>query len=475
MPTKAPPNASEVRKVVEERLSALAKEGGAQETATIEWRERPKSIPVILMPIDLLSYNPDTHRIRAQRSLKPDLERQLRDDPFGVLAQTYLHELLKGDPTDPTKTDPDFTALLKDLDEHGQTEPGIITRAGVMINGNTRRAALRDIGERNIRVGVLPEDASQGDLLSLELSLQLRKEHRREYSFMNFLLALDERAEAGDLPAKIQQDFRIKPTTYDRSRWILDFVKEAISRSSVAIADGTMSSMRLVDFETHQGKLEELYRAYVTLKAKSPDHAEALREQRLLAIVLKKSKTDLRLIDPDFTKKYAKDIIPDSVPTATSSSIRIPGTSISVPGPSKDLQLLRELTTEALKAAAIALAGNRAEPKEIVRADSLLKKLDNAVDDGLQQAGKQARLLKRRLGPAERISDACDDLDLAVAAIAEARSTGNFDASDLDEALTALRANLSKLASLAARGSSNLGEGLNWLRTVAELSSQSKS
>ncbi len=305
-----PKNAADVKKVVEERLAASSGSPGTEETATVEWRGQLKHIPVISMPIDLLSYNPGTHRIRAQRSLDATKDRNLDSDPFGSAAQAYLHHLLMGDPADPSKVDPSFEALKEDLQQHGQSEPGIITRSGVLINGNTRRAALKELGQQHIRVGVLPPDAGHDDLLSIELSLQLRKDHKRDYSFMNFLLAVEERALSGRPPAEIQKDFRIKPTTYERARWILDFVREAIDRSRVDGPDGTDLSLRLIDFEEHQGKLEELYRAYTALKVKSPDEAEAMREQRLFAIVFNKSKTDLRLIESDFTRKYMKGVLP---------------------------------------------------------------------------------------------------------------------------------------------------------------------
>src|SRR5438270_348832 len=114
MPIKNPPNANDVRQVIESRLAALEDIKGAQETATVEWRGKPQSIPVISMPVDLLHYNPDTHRIRAQRSIDSALEHDLENDPFGASAQSYLHQLLTGDPTDPSKIDPSFTALRED-------------------------------------------------------------------------------------------------------------------------------------------------------------------------------------------------------------------------------------------------------------------------------------------------------------------------------------------------------------------------
>ncbi len=157
-----------------------------------------------------------------------------------------------GVPSDPAKVDPAFLLLKDDLQEHGQTEPGIVTHEGVLINGNTRCAALQELGEEHIRVGVLPEDAGHGDLESIELSLQLRRSHKRDYSFMNFLLALEERVTAGRPTTEILSDFRIKQKTFDQSRWILQFVYELIDRSKMTVDGGIDVALRLVDFETDQ-------------------------------------------------------------------------------------------------------------------------------------------------------------------------------------------------------------------------------
>jgi ParB-like chromosome segregation protein Spo0J len=474
MSSPVPPNADDVRRIVEERLAALDGSGGIQETVTVEWRGHQRSLPVISMPVELLAYNPATHRVRAQRSLDPARDRDLDTDPFGPAGQAYLHHLLMGDPADPSKIDPSFEALKDDLQEHGQSDPGIITRAGVLINGNTRRAALKVLGQEHIRVGVLPPDAGHDDMQSIELSLQLRKDHRRDYSFMNFLLAVDERVAAGRPASEIQADFRMKATTFERSRWILSFIREAIERSAAPDASGGHVSMRLVDFESDQGKLEELYRAYSALKAKSPDEAEALREQRLLAIALGKSKTDVRLIEADFTERYMKRVLPEAPPTA--AGVKIPGTSIVAPAASQKVEALRALTNEVLKARAVELAPGAVSAESLSKATTSLGDLKSALDGALVQAGKQGRIIKKKFAAADRLSDANEDLELAQAAIADARATGNFDPEDLDEALVALRSNLGKLAVLVARGSGSeaegsdgVGEGLAWLRAAASV------
>jgi len=463
-----PPNAADVRKVVEDRLAALKAEPGLRETVTIEWRGEQLTIPVISMPVGLLSYNPLTHRIRAQRTLDPHRDDELTNHPFGTAAQAYLHQLLMGDPSDPTKVDPSFEALKEDLAQNGQNSPGIVTREGILINGNTRRAALSELGHENLRVGVLPPDASRDDRDAIELSLQLRKEHRRDYSFMNSLLAIDERVHAGWQAAKIQREFRIRSTTFEQWRWILTAVREVIERSTVTGTTGQVAALRLVDFETHQGKLEELYRAYTAKKKTSPDDAEALREQRLMAIVLEKSKTDVRLIESDFADKYLKPVMPPS-DASTAAAVTIPGLTITADAPSAAVTSLRALTDKVLKARAVAENQDDVTPADIQDATRTLQDVKETLERGLTQAGRSSRVLKTRLAPVDRLSDAVDDLRETLSAVAQARSTGNFDPDDLDDVLTSMREHLVKLAQLAAREPSESSQGLAWLRAVASL------
>lgn len=467
MAVQGPKNREEVRKVVEQRLAAILQDDGPNETVTIEWRTAQRHLPVVTMPIDLLTYNPGTHRIRAQRELDSQRDAILTSEPYGSSAQAYLHSLLMGDPKDPAATDPSFTALMADMDQNGQTEPGIITRDGVLINGNTRRAALKELGRTDIRVAVLPPDASHEDTRSVELALQLRKDHRRDYSFVNFLIALDDRVNEGLLPKQIQKEFRINAVTFDRSRWILQSMRELIERSALTDADGKKFSMRLMDFEDHQGKLEELYRTYINLKPKSSDQAEALREQRLLALLLNKSKTDLRLIEPDFSDKYMKDLVKDTDLNGDTVSVAIPGTKIRTQGPSQKVQALRKATDRALQAKAIQVVGGDVSPARIQEAGEILGRLNESMEVALDVAGRQGRVTKRRHAPSERLSDANDDLELALTAVAEAKSTSNLNAEDLEEAVSSLRSTLVKLAQLIDPSSEAETPGLSWLRAAA--------
>lgn len=462
-----PKNAAEVQKTIEDRVAAVAASPATEETTTVMWRGQLKHLPVITMNIDLLSYNPDTHRVRAQRSLDAAKEEELKANPYGPTAQAYLHDLLKGDPADPTRVDPSFDNLKEDLKQYSQKDPGIITRAGVLINGNTRRAALKELGKQEMRVGVLPPDAGHDDILAIEFSLQLHRDHRRDYSFMNFLLAVDERVLSGRPAVEIQREFRIKARSFDRAQWILRFVNDAINRSRTKDANGTVFSMRLVDFEQHQGKLEELYRAYTALKPTSPDEADALREQRLLAIVFNRSKTDLRLIGPDFSRKYMKALLAvRQEPEET--GVQIPGTTIIAGGQSSEVVTLSKLATDALKARAVMQDATSATPEQVTQATKTHTGIADALELAIRQANRQERETKVQLAPVDRLGDARDDLELALSAVAAARQTQSFNPDDIDEVLTEISENLYRLAQLVARSGDGDGDGLSWLRSVAQ-------
>jgi hypothetical protein len=119
-----------------------------------------------------------------------------------------------------------------------------------------------------------------------------------------------------------------------------------------------------------------------------------------------------------------------------------------------------------LKAKAAATAKGIDAPKSVGEATKLLGALDEAMGRGLEFAGKQARVVKRRFAAVDRLADACDSVDYAVEAVAQARSSSNFDPEDLDEVLVELKMRLEKLSSIVARDQSVEGSGLAWLRAM---------
>ncbi|MEW1759767.1 ParB/RepB/Spo0J family partition protein [Streptomyces cyaneofuscatus] len=456
-----PPEGERIRSMVEERLRQAMAENGAK--VTVEWRGEQKHLSVISMPVDLLYLNPDTHRIRAQRTLDPEQNQVLEEEPWSEDAQDYLALLLSRSPANPTQTDPDFTALQDELDDFGQKEPGIISPDGILVDGNTRCAALRKIGIKDIRVGVLPADTSRRDINNVELALQLRKDKRREYSYINRLIAIEEELAHGRRPEDVARDFNIKTTTLRQDRWVYELVNDAIDRSK---DPATGVGLRLVDFEDHQEKLRELQRDYTKLAKTDPDGAEQLKESRLAMVVLNYPKTSVRLAEADFHTRFLDERLPaDLRPAAQdSAAVSIPGLpGVAVQDGTAVVKATRALTDNLLKAKAAALAGAKLTPAEVTQAAAKIKSARGTFDVAVKMAGQNAQLQKRKIAVPERLTDAADYVNQCAAEFAEAKAKRALDEDSFDDALLTLRASLARLAKQAGRTFSSPGDGVEWL------------
>lgn len=456
-----PPEGERIRSMVEERLKQAMAENGAK--VTVEWRGEQKHLSVISMPVDLLYFNPDTHRIRAQRTLDPEQNRVLEEEPWSEAAQDYLALLLSRNPANPTQTDPDFTALQDELDDFGQKEPGIVSPDGILVDGNTRCAALRKLGIKDIRVGVLPADTSRRDINNVELALQLRKDKRREYSYINRLIAIEEELANGRRPEDVARDFNIKTTTLRQDRWVYQLVNDAIDRSKDP-ASGV--GLRLVDFEDHQEKLRELQRDYTKLAKTDPDAAEQLKESRLAMVVLNYPKTSVRLAEADFHTRFLDERLPDDLRPAAqeSAAVSIPGLpGVAVQDGTAVVKATRALTDDLLRAKAATLAGDKLTPSEVTQAAAKIKSARGTFDVAVKMAGQNAQLQKRKIAVPERLTDAADYVNQCAAEFAEAKAKRALDEDSFDDALLTLRASLARLAKQAGRTFSSPGDGVEWL------------
>jgi len=462
-----PPRAEEVRRTVEERLREAEAGSGARESVTVDWRGKPLPVYVIDLPIEMVYYNPATHRIRAQRSHSPEREKALEADPWSKPSQDYLHFLLTALPSDPSKPDPEFDALAESLKEYGQTDPGLVTREGILVNGNTRRAALNDIGALSIRVGVLPETCGWSDISAVELSLQLRKDHRREYSYINRLLAIDELAAQGVPLSRVAREFRTTVESCDRDVWVLACIREMIDRSARQGA-----SLRLVDFEDHQEKLRELARRYRDEEKTDREKADLLREQRMAAIVLGFSKTDVRLIEPDFKDRYLDQRLPAELGRSAQEAgpVAIPGLSRTVKGPSAKVAAARKLTDTVLRAKAEIVSGRAAAGPQADDARRVFDAARDAMEEALKPAAGDARYKKRKLAASDRLDAACSDIEQCISDLVYARASRSLDgeaAETFDDAVLRLKAAIAKLAAESHRSFPEPGVGVAWLLGAA--------
>jgi hypothetical protein len=460
-----PPRADENRELITGRLAEAKEAGGTPETVTVEWNKKPLHVGVVEVPLRDLYYNPATHRVRAQRTHRPEREEALIADPWNSESQDYLHYLLLGKPANPDELDPDFDALKESLQSVGQQEPGLITREGIIVNGNTRAAALKELKQTSIRVGVLPASFTWDDINAVELTLQLRPDKRRDYSYINRLLAMEEQELMGRAPEDIARDFHIHMKTFRQERWILEVIREMIDRSRTP--EG--AQLRMVDFEGHQENLKELHRHYVNAKAVSQDSAEQAKENRISAIILDFAKTRTRLISDEFQHKYLeKSLSADLKPSVdqVSAPVAIAGLNVTIAAPSDAVATARGITDRILKAKAAEVSGHLPSEK-MEAARKVVVNARKSMRRALDLADRDDRLRKVQQTAAERLDDACAAIDQSVSDLVQARSTKSLDEERFDESVLRLRESLAKLAQQASRGNTSPGEGVIWLTKTA--------
>ena len=135
-----------------------------------------REVPVIALPADLLLYRAGNGRVLAE------LGERVRQDGGSVAAiraeeasapvQQLLHGLLVAKAADPTGP------VLQELARHGQqTEPLLATAEGVLVNGNRRLAAMRELRARDparyagfatVTAAILPAETSAQEMEELD-------------------------------------------------------------------------------------------------------------------------------------------------------------------------------------------------------------------------------------------------------------------------------------------------------------------
>lgn len=163
---------------LKKRLEAAKKEGAP--TQQVPFRDAQIHLPRIKVPADFPRYRLQsgrTHRKQAEYIEKHDLAPDFFADPESEEAQGAQHKILLGVI--------DEEGLREDLLEREQLFPLVLTKDGYIVDGNRRTAALRDKGEEQLEAVVLPDDADAIDLYETELELQMARETKADYSWID--------------------------------------------------------------------------------------------------------------------------------------------------------------------------------------------------------------------------------------------------------------------------------------------------
>lgn len=435
------------RQLIERTLQA-----GSDDRRPFGWRGQEHTWPVVSIPAADLLLNPDSHRIKAEiAALGPRVGRVIMDDPFSEEAQELIAEIIRS-----TKGFAVVKASLRD----GQRDPGVITRAGVIINANTRAVALRDLHGTHayVKVHVLPDDATLTELTHLELTFQMQEDVKQEYTFTNQLLLIDDLMRQGSTPEEIGLD--LLPGLDPASRVDRQKAREHVEAEARLLAlirhviDASGGRMTFRDFNDDRQTLLEIDQAYSSIERRTHDTARArrVRDAKLTAMVIGLGYNDVRQVDETFLDQYAMDAFLEepelrdhatallsAAATATEDTLGWPDFLDDEPaGNEVTLQPVFDALVTTQEDGTVRLRGAGDSGTEI-SADAFRA----SVRSALQRGVNVKRLDNDRAGaltsPMRHLGNAAASLDRARARLSEVARHPSFDTAALREAVRKLQ------------------------------------
>jgi ParB-like chromosome segregation protein Spo0J len=227
------------RKDRKSRIDAELK--SSTRTMPFKFREKMRDLPHVRVPIGVPVYRMKNGRTEAEQDDYLLKHSSLPTDFFNageenVDAQRIQHELLLVMSHDNKR--PIYDTLKKSAQ---QEEPLLLTASGVVVNGNRRMAAMRDLVASEpgafgtfqfIDALVLPAEANERDLDEIEVRLQMMVETKQEYSWINQRLKMRRLMEEHGLSEKeIAKHMNYaKASTVNREIRELALVEEYLER-----------------------------------------------------------------------------------------------------------------------------------------------------------------------------------------------------------------------------------------------------
>jgi hypothetical protein len=168
-----------------EKLKAAEKQKGP--TFDVPFRAKTISLRRVRVKATFPLYRIQSGRTRLAQSAyldeHPEIPKDFFQDPEDPKVQQTQHQILLR-----LIAEKD---LNKDLEDRGQREPLVLTKDGFVVDGNRRLASLREEEKDYVEAVVLPEDAEAAEIYETELELQMQKETKAPYNWIDQALHIN--------------------------------------------------------------------------------------------------------------------------------------------------------------------------------------------------------------------------------------------------------------------------------------------
>ncbi|MFJ4412601.1 hypothetical protein [Streptomyces sp. NPDC088910] len=403
--------------------------------AVAAWPRPDKYLPQVDIDVKWLRFSVLNHRTRAEQ-LQAAREAGVADlfqrDPLGEDAQRAQREILA--------RQEGFGELKDDLEKRDQREPTIITADGILINGNRRTAAMFALNEANPMVAryvsclVLPKDATEAELTDLETELQVAKDFKQGYSWINEALMIEElydREEKnfGRVAERVHRKYHEVRDLYEKLQQVHQLVE---------LSGGTRD---YVDFEANETAFDELAKH---IRNKPPAEANAVKNVYQLGTLsgveyrklrnLRRPDAD-RLVEAEMKKDPALNALLATALTQSQPVDELDELLGDAPYQSAVNSVLR-LVADKAPESAISLDGQK-EPTEIV---DILGSVRAAVQSAAAEAKEDALDHSTLEAPLERAEHAVADIQRLLGLVPRARAHEKWDEAKLETLLAQVEA-----------------------------------
>jgi hypothetical protein len=206
-----------------------------------EYQNATQPLPVVRLPVELPIYRMANGRTRTeqlkyirQHKLTPDFFRAGQENQDAQQAQ---HDLLDRFSKEGTAS---IIPIATVLAEGRQTDEILLTSAGVVVNGNRRLAAMRELyasgetayqGFSHLRCRVLPLSVTDKEIKEIEVRLQMQPETKLPYTWVNEALTIKDLMANGFTKDEIMRDMRMQ------SAHELDMALQALTHAEIYLKE----------------------------------------------------------------------------------------------------------------------------------------------------------------------------------------------------------------------------------------------
>lgn len=285
----------------QDRVAMLRARQAKRHVLVPAWPREQRELPQVEVEVSWVRFSTLNHRTRAEQRRaihladKADL---FTADPLGPAAQEAQYRILTGQAG--------FKELKEDLKERGQQDPAIITAEGVLINGNRRTAALRSLYQdddwlkaRYVQCLILPDDAQPDELVDLEAELQIARDFKQEYSWINEAFLIEE------LYDREGKDFRRVARRMHSDVAKVRDLHEKLQQVH-QLVDLSQGARLHVDFTDNESAFAELARH---IRNKPPGEADSVRSAYFLGTLSNVEYRKLRNLQrPDAAELIQREI-----------------------------------------------------------------------------------------------------------------------------------------------------------------------